>query len=132
MKKVILFSIPAILVLIYWTEIVQVFNNLCLFLVNPIVWKINPIMIGTWVVYKFHKYLWSNEIDFASGEKIGEYNSLNEAEFKTKQYAEKNYSQGFITDRYETQQPDKSWKYTDFAIKVIHTVCVVIFVPIKK
>lgn len=91
-------------------------------------------MIGVWVVWKFHKYLWSDKIDIESGEKIGEFRSLNEAEFRTKKYVQKNYDTGYDTQKWEIPDPDNrgKWKYVEFAITVVHSVCTVIFVPIKK
>lgn len=132
MKKVILISIPALIVLYFWTEISEFFNAVWLFATNPLIWKINPLMIGVWVVWKFHKYLWSDKVDIASGEKIGEYNSLPNAEYHTKKYIQANYDSGYDTQKWEAPDGNGGWKVVEFAITVVHTVCTVIFVPIKR
>jgi len=143
MKKVIIFAIPILLVLIYWTEIMDfiqsiidwfsnLFHSIYLFATTPVFWKINPTMIGVWVVWKFHRYLWSDKVDLNSGEKIGEYSSIANAEYHTKKYVQNNYESGYSTEKWESPDGKGGWIVTDFIISVAHVVCTVIFVPIKK
>lgn len=131
--KVLIFTgIISAIFIAFYSEIMEVFNAVYSVMTTPVFWKINPFMIGIWVVYKFHKYLWNQEVDPASEEIIGEYKTLNEAEFKTKKYIRQNYDEGFNIEKFEEFDRTKGWKYSEFAITVMHGICKVIFIPIKR
>lgn len=135
MKKILLIAIPlGIIALVYWEDITQIIQTTYQFITTPIIWKIQPWMICVWTVWKFHKYIWTDKVDISSGEKIGTYKSLQEAEFKTKKYIQQNYESGYSQEKWEEpiDNGKGGWKYVDFVFKVAHTVCTVIFVPVNE
>lgn len=87
-------------------------------------------LTGMWLVYKFHKYLWTDKVD--KGEVIAKGKSIEEVEYKTKKYITSNYEEGYSIEKYEEfNRSTNSYRYTDFVIKVMHTICIVIFVPVR-
>lgn len=125
MNKGILIVIIAALAILGWYH-TQIIN----FLTTPILWKVQPWMIGVWGVWKCSYYIWQKdgEDPFHDEDTGREYRSPEEARYKEyKHLVDDNPGRDV---RVENWTDRNGTKY--FIIKVFHELGEFIFVPFKK